>query len=121
MKKYFLSFPALLSLGLLLLFSLLHLWPAYERGDLFLYDIYLNMTPGPEEDDRLVLLNIDDLGIAEVGMFPWSRSIMADGLILMKEMGVSHAVFDIEYTEDSPMALNTDFLNEDMPELLSQE
>lgn len=121
MKKYFLSFPALLSLGLLLLFSLLHLWPAYERGDLFLYDIYLNMTPGPEEDDRLVLLNIDDLGIAEVGMFPWSRSIMADGLILMKEMGVRHAVFDIEYTEDSPMALNTDFLNEDMPELLSQE
>ena len=104
-----------------LLFSLLIPFSFFKTGESQFYDLFLHLSPGPEQDERLVLLNIDDLAIARVGMFPWSRSIMADGLILMKEMGAGAAVFDIEYTEESPMGLNGEFLHKSVPKVLDTQ
>ena len=106
---------------IVLIFSVFNLFSFYTAGENVFFDLFLRLTPGPEEDNKIVLLNIDDLAIARVGMFPWSRSIMADGLILMKEMGAEYAVFDIEYTEKSPMGLNGDFLREEIPKTLDQQ
>ena len=39
----------------------------------------------------------------------------------MKEMGADSAVFDIEYTEESPMGLNSEFMNEEIPKALNQQ
>lgn len=105
----------------LMLFSVLNFFSFYSEGEFFFFDFFLHLTPGPEENEDIVLLNIDDLAIAKVGMFPWSRSIMADGLILMKEMGARGAVFDIEYTEESPMGLNSEFMNEEIPKELDKQ
>ena len=113
LKKTFII-PAVL----VLIFSVMNFLPFYRTGEHVFFDLFLRFTPGVEEKKDIVLLNIDDLAIARVGMFPWSRSIMADGLILMKEMGAAAAVFDIEYTEESPMGLNNEFLNREVPEAL---
>ena len=45
------------------------------------------------EDDRILLVDIDDTSIEKVGVWPWSRNIVADGLITMKELGSGYAVF----------------------------
>ena len=116
MKKTF-----LIPVILVLLFSAMNFFPFYTAGEHFFFDLFLHFTPGAPEDEKIVLLNIDDLAIARVGMFPWSRSIMADGLILMKEMGASSAVFDIEYTEESPMGLNGEFLRDEIPKTLDRQ
>lgn len=103
-----------------LLFAGLGVFPFFSAGEYRFFDLFMHLTPGPAEDERIVLLNIDDLAIARVGMFPWNRSVMADGLILMKEMGADSAVFDIEYTEESPMGLNGRFLREEVPAVVSE-
>ncbi|RKX76666.1 MAG: adenylate/guanylate cyclase domain-containing protein [Spirochaetes bacterium] len=93
----------------------------YRAGEYRIYDQFLHIKPPIRENDSLLLLNVDDLAIAKVGMWPWSRSIMADGLILMKEFGAGYAVFDIEYTEESPMGVNSRFLEKELPEIFTRE
>ncbi|MBN2628353.1 MAG: adenylate/guanylate cyclase domain-containing protein [Spirochaetales bacterium] len=121
MKIEHLKKTFLIPLAIVILFSCLNLFSFYTAGEHIFFDLFLHLTKGPPEDRRIVLLNIDDLAIARVGMFPWSRSIMADGLITMKEMGAAYAVFDIEYTEKSPMGLNSDVLKKEIPKSVKEQ
>lgn len=89
--------------------------------DNLVYDMYLHIKPPIEEEKSILLVDVDDLAISKVGVWPWSRHIMADGLITMAEFNARYAIFDIEYTEDSPLGVNSQVLNEDIPELFSNE
>lgn len=102
-------------------FTALHFVDFYQTGENRIYDQFLHIKPAIEENESILLLNIDDLAIAKVGMFPWSRAVMADGLLLMREMGARYAVFDIEYTEESPLGVNSALLEEEIPELFTNE
>ena len=79
------------------------------------YDLLLRYKPELTENKDILLLDVDDLAISKVGVWPWSRSIMADGLILLKEMGAEYCVFDIEYTEQSPRGIDSAFLEKKLP------
>ena len=108
----------LLVAGLFAGLNLIDFYSGAERG---VYDLLLHVKPAIAQEESLLFLDIDDTSIAEVGQFPWSRDIMADGLIVLKEFGASYAVFDIEYTEQSPRGVNVALLNEEIPEIFGQE
>jgi adenylate cyclase len=93
----------------------------YRGAERSVYDLLLHLKPAIRQEESLLFLDIDDTAIAQVGQFPWSRDIMADGLILLKEFEAAYAVFDIEYTEQSPRGVNVSFLNEEIPEIFDQE
>ncbi len=103
------------------LFTILNLFDFYQSGENKLYDTLLHIRPAIPENKSLLLIEIDDPSIAQVGVWPWSRDIMADGLILMKEMGAAYSVFDIEYTEQSPLGVNADLLEKEIPETFTSE
>lgn len=96
--------------------SLLSFSKYHQNSMLRIYDLFLRIKPTLEEEKQILLIDVDDLAISEVGVWPWSRSIMADGLILLKEFGAKYAIFDIEYTEESPRGINPDVLNNKIPE-----
>ena len=102
-------------------FILLNFATFYRNAENRIFDQFLHIKPELKENENILLLDIDDLAIAKVGMFPWSRAIMADGLIRMKEFGARYAVFDIEYTEDSPLGVNSELLNQDIPQEFARE
>ncbi len=104
-----------------LFFSVLSLFSFFQAGEKRIFDIFLHIKPAVTEDKSILLLDIDDPSIAQVGVWPWSRDIMADGLILMKEMGAKYTVFDIEYTEQSPLGVNAGILNKEIPNLFGSE
>ncbi len=85
------------------------------------YDLFLQLKPAVKEDPSILLLDIDDLAIAEVGVWPWSRDIMANGLVLLAEFGVGHAVFDIEYVDRSPLGIDGQRLEKEIPEMFNYE
>ena len=93
----------------------------FEGAERSIYDLLLHVKPAVTQDRSLLFLDIDDTAIARVGQFPWSRDIMADGLILLKEFQAAYAVFDIEYTEQSPRGVNVSFLSDEIPEIFEQE
>lgn len=89
------------------------LWftPVLDSMDKALYDLMLGLKEAPPPAENLVLLDIDDLAIDRVGIFPWPRSIMADGLVTLKELGLSQVAFDIEYINPSPPGVNKYYLD----------
>jgi adenylate cyclase len=103
------------------IFSALSFLPFYQTFENRVYDLFLSIKPEIEEDESILLLDIDDLAISEVGVWPWSRDIMADGLLLLREFESRYVVFDIEYTEESPLGVNSQVLREEIPELFEKE
>ena len=85
------------------------------------YDLYLHLKRDAPENRSILIVDIDDTSIAKVGVWPWSRSVMADGLITMKEFGAAYAVFDIEYVDPSPLGVDAPYLNRQIPRLFNQQ
>ena len=102
-------------------FGALCLWPAFRGADNRVYDLLLHVKPAIAERTDIRLIDIDDTAIEKVGTYPWSRDIMADGLILMREMGARSAVFDIEYVDKSPRGVDADLLEKTLPQTLAAE
>lgn len=93
----------------------------YKTPDNRIYDAFLHIRPSVDEHESILLIDVDDLAVSKVGVWPWSRHVMADGLVTMKEFNARYAVFDIEYTEDGPLGVNSQVLNEEIPELFANE
>jgi adenylate cyclase len=87
----------LIALGVALVFSLLYLASPFSMAEERIYDIFLRFRPKREWLDTIVFLDIDDQAIEYTGIFPWPRSVVAGGLLRLKEYGAEDAIFDIEY------------------------
>ena len=111
----------LVPLAFAALFTLLNVLGALDVVEMRLYDALLRLKPPIEQHEAIVLLNIDDDAIANVGIWPWSRDVVADGLILMREFEVGHSVLDIEYVERSPLGVDSHLLREEIPVLFTRE
>ncbi|HAK45998.1 MAG TPA: adenylate/guanylate cyclase domain-containing protein [Spirochaeta sp.] len=86
-----------------------------------LYDVLLHLKSDVPEDQRLLLIDVDDTSIEKIGVWPWSRDIVADGLITMSELGADYTVFDIEYVQSSPTAVDPEFLKTELPGVFADE
>ncbi len=106
---------------IVVVFSLLTYFGALATLENRLYDVLLHLKREIPEDSRILLIDVDDTSIEKVGVWPWSRDIMANGLITMKELGAEYAVFDIEYVQKSPTAVDPDFLRNELPEVFEGE
>jgi adenylate cyclase len=87
------------------------LGPLEER----IYDFFLRGRPEGERIDRVVFLDVDDEAIAYNGVYPWPRSVMAEGLLRLKEYGTAAVILDIEFIDKGPEGVDSIYLNRDMP------
>lgn len=72
---------------------------AVERMDTFFADLRMRLVK-PVLDPRIVVVDIDEKSIAEVGHFPWNRKIVAQLVTQLTEhYGVAAAGFDIVFAE----------------------
>jgi adenylate cyclase len=121
MRKQGLGLDLLVPFAVAAAFAALNLLALFRSGDNRLYDLLLHLRRGVPEDKSLLFIDIDDPAIAKVGTYPWSRDIMADGLIVMKEFGAAYAVFDIEYVDVSPRGVDSQLLEQQIPGLFKRE
>jgi adenylate cyclase len=104
-----------------LVFAVLRLLGATGGIEQRIYDLFLHVKPAIAENPSITLLDIDNLGISKVGVYPWSRDVMADGLMLMREFDAAYAVFDILYENTSPGGVDTFTLRQTVPDAFNQE
>jgi adenylate cyclase len=100
----------IISVGASLIFSLLYLFPFFSTVENRVYDMFLRFRPRRERIDSVVFLDVDDQAVAHIGVFPWPRSVMAGGLLRLKEYGAAAAIFDIEYIDRSPTQVDEVYL-----------
>jgi adenylate cyclase len=61
------------------------------------------MTMPGGEDERIVILDIDEASLGEIGRWPWSRDLMAETLDkLFTRYGVELVAFDVVWAERDP-------------------
>jgi len=73
------------------------------RLDNIIYDARLAMTMPPERERRIVILDIDEKSLGEIGHWPWSRDLMATLLDkLFERQGVALVAFDVVWAERDP-------------------
>ncbi len=108
MKKYLLLIVPIASV----LFCSLFLLTTFDRK---VYDLFLRTIPSLAENKSVVLVTIDDLSIEKVGMFPWTRDVVADAIVFMKEMGAESVVFDLSYLDKSPVTVDPKYVKDELP------
>ncbi|MDC7227358.1 MAG: CHASE2 domain-containing protein [Spirochaetales bacterium] len=115
------SIRILIAILIVIVFSLLTYFNILTTLEHRLYDVLLHLKKDIPEDQRILLVDIDDTSIEKVGVWPWSRDIVANGLLTMSELGADYAVFDIEYVQSSPTAVDPDFLENTLPQAFADE
>lgn len=73
----------------------------FQKLDYRFYDSILKIKKEPPKTENILLVEIDDISIETLGEWPWSRDVIADALLRMKELEAKYAVFDIEYISPS--------------------
>lgn len=69
-----------------------------------LYDTKVQVSAHGENDDRVVILDIDEKSLGEFGRWPWSRSLMAKiNQKLFNEQGIAVLGYDIVWAEPDPL------------------
>jgi adenylate cyclase len=101
----------LIGLAAVVFFSLIFLLGVFDRLGDRVYDFLLAFRPDREDPKAFVFLDVDDNAIAYNGVFPWPRSITAEGLLRLKEYGARAAIFDIEYLDKGPQGVDTIYLD----------
>ena len=81
-----------------------------QKLDMRLYDWSLGKSADVAENEDILIVDIDDESLNKIGMWPWTRDILADALIRMKELGAGTAVFDIEYLSPSSKTADKNIL-----------
>src|SRR4051794_41163064 len=88
-----------------LVFALLHAMGALpigvlQRLDDIIYDARLRATMPRTLDDRIVIVDLDEKSLEEVGRWPWSRNKMAEMVDeLFDRQKVAIAGFDMVFAE----------------------
>ena len=71
-----------------------------DQLDNIIYDARLKLTLPGRSDPRIVILDIDEKSLGEVGRWPWSRNIMARLMDkLFDQYGVAVVAFDVFWSE----------------------
>lgn len=83
-------------------FSLLGVFGFFQKLDYRMYDLLLGLRKEPKQSEKILFVNIDDESIQALGEWPWSRDIIADCLLRIRELGAESVVFDVEYLSPSP-------------------
>jgi len=70
------------------------------------FDLFLRILPSLKENNKVYVLTLDDDSINFAGGFPFRREVMADVVVLLKELGVNTIAFDLSYLDESPQRLD---------------
>jgi len=83
------------------------------------YDLLLRLRSplnrAIEQRDDVLFVDVDDTAIVQVGDWPWPRDYMARGLIVLREFDSDFVTFDIEYVEESQLAVDREYLTQSLP------
>lgn len=77
-----------------------------SRLEYRVYDAMLGIQKHEKIDDTVLLIDVDDKSIGELGEWPWPRDKIADVVTRLREFNADYVVFDIEYLTPSKLEVN---------------
>ena len=84
----------------------------FTQADNKIYDLFLRALPSLPENEQVYVLTLDDDSITYAGGFPFRREVMADVVVLLRELGAASITFDLNYLDESPRRLDREYAEE---------
>ena len=122
MRQHVVRILAGLAITVLFLGHAVRQYPFVSQLDNIIYDTRLRMTLPREPEKRIVILDIDEKSLGELGRWPWNRKLMAELVDqLFERHGVAVLGFDVVWAErDSSSGLEVlDAVARDTPSFQS--
>jgi len=77
-----------------------------------IFDLFLRIPSSLEENEKVYVLTLDDASMEFAGGFPFRREVMADVVVLLRELGVDTIAFDLSYLDDSARRFDPNYAAE---------
>ncbi len=77
-----------------------------DRLSPLVFDVYQRLQPRAEAGAPVTVVDIDEASIAELGQWPWPRSVIAGMVDRLGEMGAAAIAFDIVFPEPDRTSLS---------------
>ena len=84
-------------------------------------DLFQRALPPLKESDNVIMVNIDDASVNEIGTWPFSREVYADVLVVLKELGAQAAVFDLSFLDKSQAKVNQEYVESELPHYVDED
>ena len=109
------------SLGAGLLLALIAFSGVLDTAGGWAYDRLLALRKPYAAPREVLLVDIDDRAATAAGAWPWSRDILADGIVLLAEMNARSTVLDLPLGRKSQPGLDPSALRQGFPDALDRE
>lgn len=77
-----------------------------DRLTFLVFDVYQRVQPRPESGAPIVLVDIDETSINALGQWPWPRTVLADIVNRLHDMGAATVAFDMVFPEPDRTSLD---------------
>ncbi len=77
-------------------------------------DLYQRVLPSTAENEHVIMINLDDAVIDNIGSFPINRDVFGKSLIVLKDLGAESATFDINFFDKSPAKIDKKYVSDDL-------
>ena len=114
MKKYL---HLIVPFGAVVLCSLL----VFTTADKKIADLFQRPLKATEENRSVLMINIDDASVDEIGTWPLSRDVYAKTLVVLKELGAASTIFDLSFTDKSPSKFDEKYVKKQLPALIRND
>ena len=105
LRKLLRKYPLWIPLGAFLLSLLLLFTPLDHK----IFDLFQRTLPPLTESPKVCILTLDDDSVDYGGGFPFRREVLADIVILLKELGAASITFDLSFLDKSPNRYDPDY------------
>ncbi len=79
-------------------------------------DWFQRTLPSTKEDKNILMINVDDNSVNEIGTWPFSRNVYADMLTVLRDLNTQSVVFDLSFVDKSESKVDESYVKETLPE-----
>ena len=94
---------------------------ALSSLDLKVADWFQRPLKSTEETKNVIMINVDDTAIDQIGSWPFSRDVYAESLITLRELGTEAVVFDLSFVDKSQAKIDEPYVRETLPEYVDSD
>ena len=94
---------------------------AFSTLDLKVADWFQRPLKSTEESKNVIMINVDDTAVDQIGVWPFSRGIYADSLITLRELGTESVVFDLSFVDKTQAKVNEHYVTETLPSYVDSD
>jgi len=88
----------------------------FSTMDKKVLDWFQRPLPSTPESGEIIMINVDDESVSQIGSWPFSRDVYGQSLITLKELGAESVIFDLSFVDKSQSKVSESYVKEELPQ-----